>query len=203
MSSDKRDAPQPERGEEADSTFVGEENIGERSTPRKDLAAAVAVALFACAAMYYAYALPVTKNALTAPGLLPFLTSLTLLAMALGLGVKAVRRGASLADFGGIGASVRQFLAERETHRILVLMATIVVYVLAVDFSGFDLRYPTPVFVFQFSGYELISGITLTFLLKLFWGATITRCLLLGFGWSVVLASIFRYGFNILLPGLA
>ena len=203
MSSDKRDAPQPDGGDGSDSAFVGEENIGERSTPRTDLAAAVAIALFALGAMYYAYALPVTKNVLTAPGLLPFLTSLTLLAMALGLGVKAVRRGASAAAFAGIGAAARQILSARETHRTLVLMATIVVYVLAVDFSGFDLRFPTPLFVFQFSGYELISGITLTFLLKLFWGATIIRCLLLGFAWSIVLASIFRYGFNILLPGLA
>ena len=202
MSPDKQNLPPTERGDRETSAFVGEEDIGARSSPEKDMLAAAIIGLFAIIAMYFAFDLPVTKNVLTTPALLPVLTSLTLLAMAVGLGVKAVRAGASIPRIDRFLGSLRHGFAGRETHRTVILTATIVVYVIGIDLFAFELRLPTPFFVFAFSGYELLSGITLTFLLKYFWGAGIAPCLLVAFGWAIILASIFRYGFNILLPGL-
>ena len=203
MKPDNQNTPgaAPDPGDEP--VFVGEEDVGARSTPGKDIAAAIAIGVFAMAAMYFALTMQVSDNVLTAAGLLPFLTALTLLAMAIGLAVKAFRAGGSLADLRGLYATARHAVGQQETRRALVLIATVVLYVVAVDQLAFELTIPTPAFVVAFSSYELISGIALTFLLKLFWGAAILRCLLVAFVWILILANIFRFGFNILLPGLA
>ena len=203
MSPEKQNAPSGNPGDGEKAVFVGEEDVGARSNPEKDILAAIVIGVFALAALYFALTLQVTENVMTTPGLLPVLTSLTLLAMAIGLGVKAVRAGASTANIAAFVGAARRDLSESEARRTLFLMATIFIYVLAVDFIDFEITFPTPFFVFAFSGYELISGITLTILLKLFWGAAIGRCLLVAFVWVIILASIFRDGFHILLPGLA
>ena len=62
--------------------------------------------------------------------------------------------------------------------------------------------FPTKFFVFSISSYELISIITLTLVLRIFWRAALVRCLLVSAFWIIALASVFRYGFHILLPGL-
>ena len=203
MSRDEQDAPGMAPSAGKDPVFVGEEDVGGRSSPGKDLAAAIAIGLFALAAMYFALTLQVPDNLLTAPGLLPFLTAVTLLAMAVGLGVKAFRAGGSFAELRGVFETARRAVGQQEPRRALVLIATVVLYVVAVDQVPFELTIPTSAFVLAFSSYELISGIVLTFLLKLFWGAAILRCLLVAFVWIVILANIFRFGFHILLPGLA
>ena len=203
MSPDKQNPSASAPGAGDEPVFVGEEDTGARSSPDKDLLAAIVIGLFALAAMYFALGLQVPDNALTAPGLLPFLTAITLFAMAVGLGVKALRTGDAVAKFRAELKSRRDFIRQPEARRTIVLMATVVLYVVAVDLVAFEVSWSTPAFFVAFSSYELISGIFLTFLLKFFWGAPIGRCLLVAFAWTIVLATIFRYGFNILLPGLA
>ena len=73
--------------------FTGEEDVGERSSPTKDLGTAFVIAIFAIAATLLAFNMPVIQEAYTAPGLLPIITGITLLGMVLGLAKRAVRMG--------------------------------------------------------------------------------------------------------------
>jgi hypothetical protein len=195
------DSPTPQGGgndEKAD--FTGEENTGERSTPKKDLAAAIFLTVLSIVAMYYAWQLKVPDSILTAPGLLPFLTGLSLLAMAWGLGLKAVRQGAAAGFFDGAGGIVGGFFGDEENRRTLLLIGIIFAWVMIVGQITFDLRWPTPIHVFRFSSYEAISIPMLTLILRIFWRASLARCLVVSLIVIIALASAFRDGFKILLP---
>lgn len=181
--------------------FVGEESVEESSAPDHDLAAAGVLAALAVAAMWFAVRLEVPGDSLTAPGLLPILTGLSLLAMAAGLATKALRRGARFRATLDLPRACGQYLAGVENRRGLLLIAIIAAYVLVLDLVNFDLRLPSPIFEFRFSSYELVSFVALAGILRIFWRAGLARCLLLSAIWVVTLASVFRYGFHILLPG--
>ena len=138
--------------------FTGEEGGDERATPRKDFGAAVAIGALAIAAMVLSVRLEVPTTLFTAPGLFPFLTGLSLLAMAIGLGVGAVRRGGASEFLPAAQAAVAGYLAQRANRRTLLLMAVLMAYVLLAGFISFDLRFPTSIFVFQFSISSAISS---------------------------------------------
>ena len=125
-----------------------------------------------------------------------------LLIMAGGLGLRSVRAGGAKSLQRGAGKLVRDYFADIENWRTLLLIGIIILYVIVTQQIAFDLRFPTKFFVFNFSSYELISIITLTLILRIFWRATLVRCLLVSTFWTIALASVFRYGFHILLPGL-
>jgi len=173
-----------------------------RSTPGKDLAASAVIAVFSVFVMLLALRMPNPGTVYTHPGLLPFLTGLALLIMAAGLGIRSVRVGGVKALLQGPGKSVRAYFADIENWRTLLVIGIIILYVIVTQQITFDLRIPTKFFVFNFSSYELISIITLTLILRIFWRATLVRCLLVSALWIIALASVFRYGFHILLPGL-
>ena len=180
--------------------LAGEEGGDHRATPGMDLAAAVALAILSVLAIGFALALQVPGSLATAPGLFPVLTGASLLAMAAGLGVKARRQGARF-EISLRHPVVLRVLADEEGRRVLLLIAIIAAYIVAVDFISFDLRIPTDILVIRFSSYELLTMIALTGILRLFWRATVVRCLLVSVAWSIALATVFRSGFNILLPG--
>ena len=195
------DTPSPrEEGEEEKAVFTGEENTGERSTPRKDLVAAGFLSLFSLVAMYYAWQLEIPDSIFTAPGLLPFLTGLSLLAMAMGLAIRAVRQGATDNFFDGSNAIIATFLSDDENRRTLLLMGIIFVWVMIVGQINMDLRWPTAIHVFRFSGYEAVSIPMLALILRLFWRASVAKCFAVSALTIFALASAFRDGFKILLP---
>ena len=70
-------------------TFVGEEG-DDRSTPDKDLAASIVIALIGLAAIIGSLQWKVPDTIVTAPVVLPFIAGLSLIGMALGLGLRAV-----------------------------------------------------------------------------------------------------------------
>ena len=191
----------PEPGSDTPLEISGEEAL--ESTPNKDFASAVVIALLSIATMIFSVRLDVPGSIFTAPGLLPLVTGLTLLMMALLLGTQAVRAGASVGVAGlanAPGRAVREFLAGEENRRTLLLMAIITAYVLLAAFINFDLRVPTPLFVFELSSYEVVSVVMVTWILRLFWKAPLLRCFIVTLVTVVTLASIFRYGFGILMP---
>lgn len=195
------DSPaRPGDGDKKKAVFTGEENTGERSTPRKDLGSAIFLTVFSFAAMYYAWRLEVPDSIFTAPGLLPFLTGLSLLVMALGLGLKAVRQGAAEGFFDGAGNLVSDYFGDIENRRTLLLIGIILAWVIIVGQITFDLRFPTPIHVFRFSSYEAISIPMLTLILRLFWRASLGRCSAVSIVVIIALAAAFRDGFKILLP---
>lgn len=176
--------------------------IDKRSTPRKDLAASAVIAAFALFVMLLALRMPNPgKVVFTAPGLLPFLTGFTLLIMAVGLGIRSIRAGGLRGLLQGPDKGVRHHFTDIENLRALLLIGIIIIYVIVTEQITFDLRFPTDFFDFYFSSYELISIITLTLVLRIFWRAALVRCFLVSAFWTIALASVFRYAFHILLPG--
>ena len=181
---------------------LGEEELVERSTPNKDLASAVVVAVVAVLTLVFSFRLDVPGSFYTAPGLLPFITGFTLLLMALTLGVRAIRAGAKMSVAGLLGISskmIRGFLSAKNWRRP-ILTALVVTYVLLVAFINFELRLPTPLFVLQISSYEVISVIMVTWVSRIFWGASLLRCFMTTLITVEALAFVFRYGFGILMP---
>jgi hypothetical protein len=198
-----RDKKRPvTEGTEEKGRALGEEEDDSRSTPCKDLAASAVIAGFALFVMVLALRMASPGSVFTAPGLLPFVTGLSLLIMAIGLGIRSVRRGGVRDLFQRQGKGVRKNFAETEKLRTLLLIGIIILYVIVTNQIGFDLRFPTGFFAFHFSSYELLSIICLTLILRIFWRSTLLRCFLVSVCWTLALASIFRYGFHILLPGL-
>jgi len=183
----------------APARFVGEEGEDTRSSPRKDLMASAVIGLVSIVAMLLALGMPTQGSLQSAPGLLPFLVGASLLAMSIGLGIKALRRGA----LRNANARPALGLSSNEVIAVPFLIGVIAVYIVALDWFTFDIDLPTPIFIFQFSSYELISIMTLLVLLKVFWRAALWRCLLVSVFWVAALASVFRYAFQILLPGSA
>ncbi|NNE83008.1 MAG: hypothetical protein HKN28_03460 [Alphaproteobacteria bacterium] len=182
--------------------FTGEEGGGERTTPRKDLGAAVVIGILAITAMAFSLRLEVPTSIYTAPGLLPFLTGLSLLAMAIGLGVGAIRDGGSKDYFAAARAGAQNYLSQQEARRTLLLIAVLVFYIFLAGQISFNLRLPTPFFVFQFSSWEAISMPILAAILWFFWRAPIWKCGLFSILMIFFLAGIFRYAFHILLPAV-
>lgn len=183
------------------SVFAGEEGGDDRSTPNKDFAAAIVIGLLSIIAMVVATQWKVPDKISTSPGLLPFLTGLSLFVMSVGLALRAIRLGGGRQFKEAFLKGVRDYATDIENIRTLALFAIVFVYVVLVINVGFDLRYPIGGFAVRFSSFELFSIITLTVILKFFWRATLLRCFAVAAVWSIALASIFRYGFHILLPG--
>ena len=195
-----RDNDQPDPGKAAG--FVGEEEVAEPVTAKQNLIAAIVIGAIAILAMILAVRLEVPGRLVAAPGLLPFVVGLSLLLMAVALGVLAVRDGGARNLFGGLrGAGV--WLRDDERRRTLLLLGIIVVYVVLVDTVAFEWRWPLGIFEFRFSGFELFSIAALTLILRIFWGRpAVPHCLGISFAMVMALAAVFRYGFRILLPGL-
>lgn len=183
----------------APARFVGEEGEDTRSSPRKDLMASAVIGIVSIIAMILALQMPTQRSLHSAPGLLPFLVGASLFAMSAGLAVKALRRGA----LRNANARPMIDLSSGEIFAVPFLIGVIAIYIVALDLFTFDLDLPTPIFLFQFSSYELISIVTLYVLLKVFWRETWWRCFLVSAVWVIALASVFRYAFQILLPGSA
>jgi hypothetical protein len=187
-----------ESGDTGKAKFVGEEGGGDNVTPAMDLAAAIAIGLFALLGIYLAFELAVPGPIFTAPGLLPAITGITLFAMAIALGFRALKSGAG---FSGWHRRFSPAAWQSESVRSVQLIAIIAGYIFAVDWLGFDIRIPIGSFTLRFSSYELFSIIALTWILKFFWQAPLFKCFAVAAGWSLILGAVFRYGFRILLPG--
>jgi hypothetical protein len=187
-----------EPGNTEKAKFVGEEGGDENVTPAMDLAAAIAIGLFALLGIYLAFELAVPHSIFTAPGLLPAIAGITLFAMAIALGFRALKSGAG---FSGWHRRLSPAAWQAESIRSIQLIAIIVAYIFAIDWLGFDIRIPIGSFDLRFSSYELFSIIALTWILKFFWQAPLYKCFAIAAGWSLILATVFRYGFRILLPG--
>lgn len=177
-----------------------EEDTSSESTPRKDLVSAIVIAVFAAAIMVLSVGLERPDRLYTAPGLLPFAVALALLIMAGALGWRAVRDGAARGFFAGVAASVRDRGVSEEDWRAALLAGLVLAYVLLVAVVSFELRFATQTFEFVFSGYELVSILVITTVLRAFWRAELLRCFLVAVINVELLAWSFRYGFNILMP---
>ena len=183
--------------------FTGEEDVGERSSPAKDLGTAVIIAIFAIAATVLAFNMPVIQEAYTAPGLLPIITGITLLGMVLGLAKRAVRMGGHIGFKKKFFAAINAFFANEEDLRTVFLFVLVGIYIVCL----LNLSFSHDVVIFEFrralGSFELYSIIFLTGILKFFWGETWPKCLGVSAAWILILSSLFVHGFSIPMPGMA
>jgi len=184
----------------AEIEFSGEEETAAQTTPAKDFGSACVIAVLAIAVSILSVRLDVPGSVYTAPGVLPLIVSLSLLVMAIMLGARAVRAGGATDFMGGARRAVAAYLLDEQGRRSLLLISIVVAYVVLVGSISFDLRLPTPIFVFRLSSYEVISIGVITLIMRLFWKASLLRCFMVSLVTIGVLASIFRYGFAILMP---
>jgi hypothetical protein len=182
--------------------FTGEEGGDERSTPHKDFIASIAIAVIGLFAMYLSVQLDSPDHILTAPGLLPFVTGLSLIVMAIGLILKTKRKYGwdEMLKSDGIGA-IAAYFSDVENRRTLMLMVIVGLYVITLGQMDLDLRFKTSFYTFRFSGFEAISIPVILVILRFFWRSTLLNCFLVSTGIVVFLAVVFRDGFQILLPG--
>ena len=79
-------------------------------------------------------------------------------------------------------------------------MAMVTAYVLLIGWVNFEFDVPLGFFTARISSYEVISVITVAWLLRMFWRAHPARCLIVALGSVEILAAVFRYGFGIPMP---
>jgi len=180
--------------------FTGEEGSLVVS-PGKDLAAAVVVAAIGVVAMLLSLGLDSPDTVYTAPGLLPFITGISLVVMAVGLAAKALKRLPLVEILAAARNPISPFLADEEGRRTICLAGIIFAYVVLTDLISFQIRLPTDFYTFRFSSYEAVSIPIIAVVLKIFWRARTWSCLAVSAGIVIALAWAFRDGFEILLPG--
>lgn len=197
MNPDQDEARIASEREKLEQGFHGEEE--DASTPQRDLVAAIVVGVFAVAVMVLASQQPNPGRALTAPGLLPFITGLTLFAMAAGLAVAALRDGGSK----NLRAAFFADAAQRDAHagRAWALLGLLVALVVLIDALPFEFAFRVGGVEIEFGSFECISIPVLAAILRIFWRASMLRCVAAAGMTVLVFASVFRYGFNIPLPG--
>jgi hypothetical protein len=194
MSDEKQSRIDAEIESLAAGKFTGEEGGDINSTPGKNLGA---LGLYA---MGMSLTFDSPDSIFTAPGLLPFLTGLTLFIMCVFLGLKGIREGGAEECFVAPYRAARNFIADDEGRRSMMLLSLVFIYILLVGLIDFDLRLPTPIFVFRLSSFEVISFAMTTWILHVFWRKTWLRCGVVSFLMIEALAGTFRYGFSILMP---
>ena len=197
MSSNDSNSDQPQEVH-----FTGEEDVGERTTPAKDLGAAYVIGVFALGALILAALMPVVQMPYTAAGLLPGVTALTLIFMAIGLGRRAIRMGAKVGFKDKFFAAIRTYFASEEDVRTVMLFALVGVYIFFLLELNFSYRLTAFGFFRAVGSFELYTIIFLAGVLKFFWGSSLKNCLLVAFGWTFLLTAIFVHGFSIPMPGM-
>lgn len=180
--------------------FTGEESLDNQITPVQDLGSACVIGALAIFVMGLSVQLDSPGNVYTAPGLLPFIISLSLLFMAILLGFKSVQAGGAQSFAKAINLAIKCYFSDDQERRSILLVAIVIAYVVLVDVISFEFRLPTPLFVFQLSAYEIISILVTTLILKIFWNKPLIRCFIISLLTIEILANIFRYGFGILMP---
>lgn len=182
--------------------FQGEEDIEGASTPQKDLVASGVVAAFSVVAMAYAWAMPDTgRTVFTHSGLLPFITGITLFAMAIGLAVRALREGGA-SNLMSVIARPEDPDEREYGRRSWILIALVVALVVAIDVVSFRIRIPIGDFEFRVSSFECVAIPIVTVIFKVFWGRSWLRCLVASTIAAMALAAAFRWGFRIPMPGV-
>jgi Tripartite tricarboxylate transporter TctB family len=165
------------------------------ATPVMDLTAAAVIAAIAICLAIDSLLLPVPGgNIFTAPGLLPFLTSASLLAMAVVLGYSAIGRRRSMPR------ALDRFEIPTDALRSLTLGGIVVLYVLALQVIHFEAHFEIGSLHFVIGTFEPVSVVFLTGLLRLYWRAPLWACLSIIVVWIAFLSVVFRMLFQIPLP---
>lgn len=180
----------------SDNTFRGEDESAGAAHPVLDLAAGIFLLALGIWFAVMSVQLPVPGRLTTAPGLLPFLTAASLAAMAAVLGLSAFRRlpGAEALGLGGLLSAI-------ESRRRAMLIATVVIYVAALDALSFETYVHIGDMQIPFGSFEPVTLVSMAAMLRIFWTRRLTHCVAVAVIWTLCLSLAFRGLFNIPMPG--
>jgi len=164
------------------------------ATPIMDLIAAVVIGLIALFIAIESLRLPVPSKVFTAPGLLPFLTSASLLIMAALLGYSALQRRRTTPR------ALDRFEVPDDIKRSVTLGGIVIVYVLGLQFIPIEVTFQIGSLRFLIGAFEVVSLVVVTGLLKVYWRAPLWACLAVTVGWIAFLSIVFRMLFQTPLP---
>ena len=201
---DRSANPQSDEPEDTAASNLLSEEGGDAATPGRDLAAASVVGVVAILAVILGLLMPNPEsNIFTAPGFMPILTGLSLLAMAIGLGAGALKRGGGSELNLSPAELLGRYFADYENQWALILMGLVVVYIVLLDWVTFIITVPLVIGGFRlgFSSFEAVTIPMLAIALRIFWPKSFLQCLVVSAISTLVLAAAFRYGFRIPLPG--
>lgn len=201
---DRKTHPPTDQPEDSAASQLLSEEGGDAATPGRDLAAASVVGVVAILAVILGLLMPnPEKNIFTAPGFMPILTGLSLLAMAIGLGAGALKRGGGSELNLSPAELLGRYFADYENQWALILMGLVVVYIVLLDWVTFIITVPLVIGGFRlgFSSFEAVTIPMLAIALRIFWPKSFLQCLIVSAISTLVLAAAFRYGFRIPLPG--
>ncbi len=164
------------------------------ATPIMDLIAAVVIGAIALFVLIESLRLPVPGKVFTAPGLLPFLTSASLLIMAALLGTSALQRRRTTPRV------LDRFEMPDDIRRSLMLGGIVILYVLGLQFIPVNVSFDIGPLHFLIGAFEVVSLVVITGLLKLYWRAALWACFAVTVGWIAFLSVVFRMLFQTPLP---
>lgn len=176
--------------------FEGEEAGAGYASPMLDLIASVTLIALSILVMLASIYLPAPGGVMTAPGLLPFITALSLLMMAVVLFVTALRRRAA-----GIVSQVANTRNTAEDLRALMLIAAVAVYIAALQFLAFQYNVKIGSINYTFSAFEPVTIVVLTTIIHLAWRGPVWITTCVAVCWTLILSLIFQKVFLIPLPG--
>ena len=182
--------------DQPDVKFEGEDANAGFASPTLDLIAAAVLIAIAVAMMAASVALPMPGDIHTAPGLLPFLVSATLLLMALGLGGSALARRRS-------GVHLPAF-ADRDLPtdlRSLLLAIAVAIYIAALQFLAFQQKLSILGTNLRLTAFEPATIVTLCTIIHLSWRGPVWSTAAVSVTWTIVLSLVFQLVFRIPLPG--
>lgn len=176
--------------------FEGEEAGAGHAAPGLDLIAAAFLVALSCLVMAASLSLPVPGDLRTAPGLLPFLTALSLLAMAVILGLSANKRRKA-----GVVMAPDEIRDSAEDRRAMLLAGTVALYVLALQILAFQVFFSLAKVPFVLSAFEPVTIIALASIIHVSWRGPLWITVLVSVGWTLALSLLFQKLFQIPLPG--
>lgn len=176
--------------------FEGEEAGAGLASPGLDLIAAAFLLALAGLVAVASLALPVPGKWTTAPGLLPFVTAVSLGAMAVVLGLSALRRRRS-----GIAGDDGEARSSAENRRALIIAGTVALYIAALQFLAFQHFFSVSGIPMVLSAFEPVTTIALATLIHLTWRGPLWITVLISASWTLTLSLVFQKLFTIPLPG--
>ncbi len=179
---------------EEEKAVVPEDAHSGIAAPIMDLASAGVIAAIAVVMAVESLRLPVPGGIVTAPGLLPFLTSASLLIMALILGYSAIGRRRTTPR------ELDRFDVPSDFMRSLTLGGLVILYVLALQFVPIRTSFNIGSLRFVIGAFEPVSVVAITSLLRIYWRASLWACLTVTVFWVAFLSIVFRMLFLTPLP---
>ena len=184
---------QEDAGSEQKLILSEEANAG-YATPIMDMIASGIVAAIALIMAVNSLLLPVPGGIFSAPGLLPFLTSASLLIMAGVLGFNALSRRRTTPR------ELDHIELPSDFKRSLALGGIVILYVLGLQFVPVHTSFNIGSLHIVIGAFETVSVVVITGLLRFYWRGRLWACLTIAVFWIAFLSITFRIVFQTPLP---